>query len=261
MKTLLQYSLADDAAVALVPVQDDLPIEPFLDDEAVDDNRRVRVRESESHARSFRDRLPAGARQAVHRRVNRVALALALVVADVERHRGSPGRRQVVPIEYSSTPSTASTSSRELRRFAGPSSRPSLVRQRLRAAPRAARASGSIARSRTQPLARKQTRQNEQPRGHNRSSVRRPSDTGAGGTADRGARRISTCVTANSISERERRTRASRRTCGRSPARLRRRSSARRRRCRPRAPRWRRSRSEWSTTQSPTRTPARGSVK
>ena len=40
MYALLQYSLRDDAAVALVPVQHDLPIQSLLNHEAIDVDRR-----------------------------------------------------------------------------------------------------------------------------------------------------------------------------------------------------------------------------
>ena len=88
---LVGVLVGGDAAAPLIPVQDDLAVAAFLDDIPVDvDVARCRPQTN----RSGLDRLPSGARQAVLRRMHRVALPLAGVVADVQRERARRGSRR-----------------------------------------------------------------------------------------------------------------------------------------------------------------------
>src|SRR5204863_1108 len=74
----------DDAAVALIPVEHQLVIDPFLDDQLVDDGGALWRLDRDAH---LVDRLPPGARQAVERRMDGVAFALLLVEPHVEARR------------------------------------------------------------------------------------------------------------------------------------------------------------------------------
>src|SRR5207249_2326528 len=85
----------DDAAVALIPIDDNLAIESLFDQELVHRDRRIRA--DVDRDALFGNRLPAGTGQTIERRVNRVALALAAVVADVEP--GGAALRDVGAIE------------------------------------------------------------------------------------------------------------------------------------------------------------------
>src|SRR6266851_5161164 len=90
------------AIVALIPVNDQLPVHTLANEVAI--HRDVAARRPDgarerdgNRQRAFGLRLPAGARQAVHGGVHGVPFALALVVPDVQadRQRSSLPERQI----------------------------------------------------------------------------------------------------------------------------------------------------------------------
>ena len=91
---LVRILICDDATATLIPVENDLAIQAFLDDELVDgDGAAIRLQVADARF----DGMPSGTGQTVLRRVNGVALALRRVVADVDadlvtiRFARSPG--------------------------------------------------------------------------------------------------------------------------------------------------------------------------
>ena len=75
-----------DAPMRLVPIGDNLLVCSLLNNESVHHNWLNSARDVNGGAGGL-DRLPAGSRNAVQRRVNGVAFALALVVADIDPDR------------------------------------------------------------------------------------------------------------------------------------------------------------------------------
>src|SRR5437773_851125 len=71
--------------VALVPIENETPVEAFLNRVAIDDDRLSR--RSVDGRTVDGQQLPAGGRQTIHRRVDGVALALRFVIADVHVRR------------------------------------------------------------------------------------------------------------------------------------------------------------------------------
>ena len=72
--------------MALVPIEHELAVEAFLNDVPIQGQHDGRLPRVGNFHDGLRQISPAGAGQAVLRRMDRVALPLALPVADVEIH-------------------------------------------------------------------------------------------------------------------------------------------------------------------------------
>src|SRR5262249_40545399 len=74
-----------DAAVALIPVEDQLAFDPLLNNGTIDpDLFRTRVSPRGNHQGALFHRLPTGTWETVLRRMDRIALSLTLVIPDVQ---------------------------------------------------------------------------------------------------------------------------------------------------------------------------------